>query len=103
MKRSLLVTMCLASLLTISPAAEPTTAKESPKLEPIVVGQPAAVDVFPPAIKLAAARRYMHLLVTGTYANGEVQDLTRAAQYVSSNAKVAQVDTSGVVTPVADG
>jgi hypothetical protein len=71
-------------------------------LEPIVVGAPERIDVYPPAVKLDGVRRRMRLIVTGYYAEGATQDLTRAAQFVSTNPAAAVVE-NGVVRPVADG
>jgi hypothetical protein len=71
-------------------------------LEPINIGAPQAIDVFPASFKLETPRRIMHVLVTGKYADGATQDLTRVAQFTSSNPQVARVD-GGIVYPVADG
>jgi hypothetical protein len=72
------------------------------RLKPIVVGAPAAIEITPTQIQLASPRRRMHLLVTGRYGNGEVQDLTRAAQFFTSNEKVVRIE-NGRAVPVGDG
>ena len=48
--------------------------------EPVVVGTPARIEVFPTQVKLDAPRPRMHLIVTGYYADGSVQDLTSVAE-----------------------
>ena len=40
-----------------------------------MVGTPARIEVYPAAIKLDGLRRKMHLIVTGYYADGGMQDL----------------------------
>ena len=82
----------------IAPAA---LADDGP-LEPIVVGTPAKIEVYPPAFKLESPRRRMHLIVTATYADGTQQDLTRVAEFSSSN-PAAVVIEGGIARPVADG
>lgn len=72
------------------------------KLEPIVVGAPQRIEVFPTTAKLAGVRQHMQLVVTGYYADGTLQDLTRASQIVSSNPAAAVVEGS-VIRPKADG
>ncbi|MEO8493705.1 MAG: DUF1549 domain-containing protein [Planctomycetota bacterium] len=71
-------------------------------LEPIQVGQPQRIEVFPPAVTLAGVREQMQIVVTGYYADGTVQDLTRAAAFTSSNAEIFTLDGS-VAHPKADG
>ncbi|MBC7851903.1 MAG: DUF1549 domain-containing protein [Pirellulaceae bacterium] len=79
----------------------PTVRGEEP-LEPINAGTPTKIEVFPPAIKLQGPRRQMQLVVTGFYADGQVQDLTRAAQFASSDAAIVSVDAT-VAHPHKDG
>lgn len=84
-------------------ADEPVAAAAAaPQLEPIVVGQPQRIEVFPPQVHIAGRRGYATLVVTGQYADGSVQDLTRAAQFVVADPAVAR--TQGyVVYPLEDG
>ena len=72
------------------------------KLEEIQVGQPQRIEVFPPAIKLNGVREKMQFVVTGYYADGTIQDLTRVAQFQTSNAGVATIENT-VAMPKADG
>jgi len=78
-----------------------STAAEAP-LEPIVVGSPARIEVFPSKVVLDTAGRSMRLVVSGFYADGSVQDLTRAAQFSSASETIARV-SEGVVSPVTNG
>jgi hypothetical protein len=71
-------------------------------LQPIVVGQPVRIEVFPPALKLNGPRSGGQLIVTGIYADGSVQDLTRASDFASTVADVAIVENT-VVRPRKDG
>jgi hypothetical protein len=72
------------------------------ELEPIQVGQPQRLEVFPASVKLTGPRRQAQLVVTGVYADGSVQDLTRVAEFPASDQKVFQM-AGTVVKPVADG
>lgn len=78
-----------------SPAAPPA----APAID---VGAPECLEVVPTEIRLETPRREGHLVVTGIYAAGRVQDLTAVAAISSSNPAVAQV-VGNRVTPVADG
>src|SRR4051812_9213890 len=75
---------------------------DEPKLEPIEVGQPVRVEVFPPAVKLFGPESRMQLIATGHYADGSVQDLTRASQFASTAANVAVAENS-VLLPRGSG
>lgn len=79
-----------------------STADEENGLEPIVVGNPERIEVQPTKFKLDTPRREMRLVVTGYYPGGIVQDLTRAAQFATSNAKVARIE-EGIVLPTGNG
>jgi hypothetical protein len=73
-----------------------------PALEPIAIGQPVRIELYPPAIKLVGPRSRMQLVVTGHYADGSMQDLTRAAQFATTNPAVAAVENA-VALPKQDG
>ncbi|MFM8536593.1 MAG: DUF1549 domain-containing protein [Planctomycetaceae bacterium] len=83
-------------------AAEQVVASDGIRLEQVVVGTPARIEVFPPVVRLSGDRQQMQLVVTGHYADGGVQDLTRASGFASSSPTVAVVDNA-VVRPRADG
>lgn len=72
------------------------------KLEPIAIGSPQKIEVYPTQFSLESPRREMHVLVTGHYADGSTQDLTRAAELTSGNAQIATIE-KGRVRPVANG
>ena len=71
-------------------------------LEPIAIGQPHRIEVSPARFRLLGVREKLHLVVTGFYEDGRVQDLTRVAQFASSDSSVA-VCESGVVLPKGNG
>ncbi len=77
-------------------------ATETTAIAPIVVGKPVRIEVRPEAIRFATPMQYMNIVVSGFYADGKVQDLTRAAQLATADARVARVQ-EGIVLPVADG
>ena len=72
------------------------------ELKPIEIGSPTRIEVKPDTIKLEGQRRRMHVVVTGHYADGTVQDLTRVAEFVSSVPRVAGV-VGNTVAPNTDG
>lgn len=96
-----LATAAAGLLLLVAQAARAEVADDV-VLEPIVVGSPTHIEVFPAAFKLETPRRQMQLAVTGHYADGTVQDLTRIAEIASSDPGIVSVDGM-VVRPVADG
>src|SRR5690349_4980843 len=75
--------IALSSLITSARAQD---------LEPIQVGQPQRLEVFPAAVKLNGPRRQAQIVVTGVYADGTLQDLTRAAEYPPSDQKVFRLE-----------
>ncbi|MGC3967333.1 MAG: DUF1553 domain-containing protein [Pirellulales bacterium] len=77
-------------------------ATETKAVAPIVVGKPTRIEVKPETIRLATPMQYMNVVVSGFYADGRVQDLTRVAQFAAADARVARVQ-EGIVLPVADG
>ena len=68
----------------------------------VVGGSPERIEVYPPEVLLDGARRRMHLIVTGLYADGRMTDLTRGAEFASSDPAVAEA-TDGLVTPRGNG
>ncbi len=79
-----------------------TFAADEPANEPIVVGTPSRIEVFPTQVKLDTPRRSMHLIVTGHYADGGVQDLTSVTELKSKDEKIARTD-HGLVLPAGNG
>jgi len=80
----------------------PNVRADEPKLEAVHVGEPVRIEVFPPAVKLSGPRSRMQLIVTGHYADGSVQDLTRATQFASTAADIVTVENT-VALPRHDG
>jgi hypothetical protein len=90
---------CLA--LGLAHASQALAAAEA-SAEAIVIGAPTRVEVFPLKVKLDSTRRAMHLIVSGFYADGTVQDLTSVADVKSKDDKIARAD-SRVVLPAGNG
>lgn len=100
---ALFATVLVAMLCPgVSLAEEAMPASDETPLEPIVVGTPERIEVFPTSFKLDTVRRRLHPIVTGYYADGKVQDLTRVAEIVAENPEFVRIE-EGVVSPVADG
>lgn len=72
------------------------------ELEPISVGTPERVEVFPAEFHLTGIHERAQLVVTGFYANGATQDLTRAAQFASLDESIVVVNGS-MIEPKSDG
>ncbi len=101
-KRSaILATLCLL-LACLARPSHAASADSENALEPIAVGSPTRIEVFPTSFKLDSPRRVVHFVVTGIYADGSVQDLTRVAEVVPQNTEVAQAE-GAVVSPLANG
>jgi hypothetical protein len=83
-------------------AAEGSAVNAEPALEPIVVGTPEKIELYPTAVKLGSTRARMHVVVTGYYPGGAVQDLTRAAEFASTNEGIVKI-AGGIAAPVANG
>jgi len=83
-------------------AAEPAAASAEPTLEPIAVGTPEKIEVYPANFKLGSTRARMHVVVSGHYPGGGVQDLTRATEFASTNEGIVKI-AGGIATPVANG
>ena len=62
-----------------------------------------ALAAYPAALKLTGADDAPQLVLTGTRADGRLVDLTAAATYAVSDAKVARVAADGRVFPLASG
>jgi len=60
------------------------------------------IEVYPAEVRLAGVREQAQLIVTGHYADGSIQDLTRAAAISTANAEVVTVQGT-VAFPVANG
>jgi len=72
------------------------------EIQPVTVGTPQRLEVFPPQVALTGSRQQAQLVVTGHYADGTVQDLTRVATFTVTDGTIASAAGS-VVRPVKDG
>ena len=90
----------VAVAISVAPAV--AVAANEATVTSVEVGQPARIEVFPAAIKLTGPRSQTQLVVTGHYADGSLQDLTKASQFASTKSEIATV-ANGVVRPHADG
>jgi len=97
-----LVLLVVAAVLPLTVVSGEEIETPTSGLEPIVVGSPERIEVFPREVKLQTNRRRMHLIVTGYYADGLQQDLTRGAEFVSSDDSIVTVH-SGVAHPMGNG
>ncbi|MCH2210684.1 MAG: DUF1549 and DUF1553 domain-containing protein [Fuerstiella sp.] len=70
--------------------------------EPVIVGSPDRIEVSPEEFRLLGPREKLQLIITGYYADGSVQDLTRTAMFSVNDANIS-VSEAGVVLPVSDG
>ncbi|MFM7842909.1 MAG: DUF1549 domain-containing protein [Planctomycetota bacterium] len=89
-------------LCRVAAAEKAAAVSGSDQLEPINPGTPARIEVFPAQIKFTGSRQQMQMVVTGFYADGTLQDLTRVAQFTSSNPGLVVMEGS-VAKPKADG
>ena len=62
----------------------------------------ADLSILPTAVELTGPESYQQLLAEASV-DGHQEDWTRAAQWKSSDPKIAAVDQTGMVRPVADG
>jgi len=94
--------MQLAGFATALLLATFVGAADAVDLEPINVGSPQRIEVHPTQLKLTGVRQKMQLLVTAHYADGGLQDITRVAEFASSDANVIRVEGS-VAKPGTNG
>lgn len=67
------------------------------------IGTPASVAIAPADPALQGRRATRQLIVSATYADGSVRDLTRALEWVSLNPEIAVVNRKGRVEPKGNG
>ena len=80
----------------------PLHAVDPSELLPVQIGKPVRLEVHPTSIQLTSPRQFRQLVVTAHYADGQLQDVTRVAEFVFSNPQVAEVE-KGIVRPRGDG
>ena len=71
-------------------------------LQTVVIGEPLKIEIEPVEFHLGGVREKLQLLVTGHYEGGGVQDLTRVAEFSSSDDAIVTSER-GVVLPHGDG
>ncbi|NBV25101.1 MAG: DUF1553 domain-containing protein [Proteobacteria bacterium] len=96
------VVLACLTLSTLLAAEKVESEAKAAPLQPIVVGKPLRLEVHPSTITLGSPQQRAQVVVTGVYADGSVQDLTRAATYTLSDAKLASV-AGGWVAPLREG
>ncbi len=87
---------------TLAAEDKPAAPAADKAADAVVVGSPARIEVFPTAVKLDGPGRSMHLVTSGYYADGGVQDLTSVAELTSKDEKVARVE-GGLIVPLGNG
>jgi hypothetical protein len=90
--------VCLATMTVSGRADLPADPAERAKL----VGQPTALQVQPAQITLAGPRDGRQLIVTATYADGSVRDLSSLVE-VTAKGDLVEVDGSRYITPRKNG
>ena len=106
-RRLPLFVAALAFLLLVptAHAAEKENSEPVPKttlLEPILIDLPLRLEIHPASIVLDSPQRRAQIVVTGVYADGAVQDLTRAATFLLGDSQIASVN-AGFLTPLCEG
>src|SRR5262245_5444754 len=99
---ALIAWVLFGAATTFAAPEKATPAKKPAADQAAAAAQPVSIDVMPKSIKFTTPKQYFHLVITGKFADGRVQDLTRTAAYKSTDAKVARVET-GVVNPTGNG
>ena len=64
--------------------------------------EPVAIEVYPPQVQLDSARDRQRLIVQAVYADGRTADVTAAAAFTPSDARLVAIDTNSL-RPLADG
>lgn len=104
--RSTVVIIALVSLallwVPVAHGEAPAASEANLELEPVEVGQPERIEVFPPSVQFAGRRSRVQFVVTGIYPDGRVQDLTRVAEFASSDPEVISI-RSAVGVPEGNG
>lgn len=95
---------CLFSFAAVPVLCAEQAELEKPAvaLEPVQVGRPVRIEVVPEAVEIGAPLHKAQLVVTGVYADGTVQDLTRVAQIKAGTEGILRTE-GAMVLPVADG
>ena len=92
--------MGLALLAVLVLSVAPVQAGDDPAG---LVGSPASVAIVPSDATLLGRRATRQLIVSATYADGTVRDLTRALEWISLDPEIAAVSPKGQVVPRGNG
>ncbi|MDX2036250.1 MAG: DUF1553 domain-containing protein [Isosphaeraceae bacterium] len=68
-----------------------------------LVGAPRSVEIEPKNPVLSGRRAFAQLVVSATYNDGTVRDLTRQLDWISLDPKIAEVNAKGQVAPRGNG
>jgi hypothetical protein len=90
----------LALAFGVAALALPARAADDPA---VLIGNPKTVAIEPSGASLIGKRATSQLIVSATYDDGSVRDLTRQLEWVSLNPEIAAVSALGQVTPKANG
>jgi len=103
----MLRTRCRSAVCVVALALSTAPALAGPPVDPadraVVVGQPTAIEVFPPAVTLAGVRDARQVVVTGKYADGTVRDLTAVADAKIEPADVVELQDGLYLRPKKNG
>ena len=102
MKTTLLSLFAVWLGAAVSFAEQGETAKAQPKMEAVEAGSPERIEVSPSHIQIGSPLQKVQVVVSGFYANGRVQDLTRIASCSAVAPGVVDVKNA-LVTPLANG
>jgi hypothetical protein len=95
----------LAAALLAALCATPVFAALPTEPEDIAafVGKPTALAVQPAAIELVGPRSTRQLVVSGTYPDGSVRDLTPFCEFTAEAADLVEIGVGGFLTPKQNG
>jgi len=93
-----LMALMVSALLAFQ--AETSVAADDPAN---LIGNPAQLAIEPANVLLQGRRATSQLIVSATYADGTVRDLSRALEWTSLNPEIATVNAKGRVVPVGNG
>jgi hypothetical protein len=87
--------------LAVLPAS--ASVPTDPAAKALVIGQPASLLIQPESVTLTGRHATQQLVVTGSYADGVVRDLTALCEWSSESPAVVGVDETGFVAPRKNG
>lgn len=94
-------TRALAIFLLASAASSPLAGQE--KTPPVGSGEVRTLVATPAKVTLQGAGQLQQLIVTGSYANGGVRDLTRQTKFRVADPEIATIDEHGLATSRRNG